>query len=386
MKNASLVDRGRNKFFPDPLADWDNDDLLLTDRARMTVEAAYPAAFRILDWPELREEFAIHDRQAAAEKNKINRHGMWGAVLTTFGVSIVTIAPLLPPGWAQRLAVIPGCALVVIGALIGLSHLFFNDARNKWLIHRIWAERLRQFYFQFIINNLHDITTAMAEDAALASYRSTRNAILRAFMDMMQAKLSSDTKRRAIQRIAADHQDTQTWTQFSWNEASTLAGFDETASNTQLFECLHYRRIEIQSIYATRNLVVGANGPRGMSLVAGKLADFLTVVFVISLFFAGYSIASSDSNGSRLPDILIALSGVAAACGLFLRLLDQGMGYSLDAERYELYLGQMELVKQRFEDARSNMGAKVDALRQLEVYAYREMRQFLNIHLRSRFI
>jgi hypothetical protein len=83
---------------------------------------------------------------------------------------------------------------------------------------------------------------------------------------------------------------------------------------------------------------------------------------------------------------LIALSGVAAAWGLYFRLVDQGMGYSLDAERYELYAEQVGLVRHRFNAAGEDLQDKISALRQLEIYTYREMRQFLRTHLRSRFL
>lgn len=62
------------------------------------------------------------------------------------------------------------------------------------------------------------------------------------------------------------------------------------------------------------------------------------------------------------------------------------MGYSLDAERYELYAEQVSLVRQRFNFATDNVHDKIAALRQLELYSYREMRQFLRTHLRSRFL
>jgi hypothetical protein len=67
-------------------------------------------------------------------------------------------------------------------------------------------------------------------------------------------------------------------------------------------------------------------------------------------------------------------------------MADQGMGYSLDAERYELYLDQIRLVRQRFNASEENIHDRITALRLLEIYAYRELRQFLRVHLGSRFV
>ena len=81
--------------------------------------------------------------------------------------------------------------------------------------------------------------------------------------------------------------------------------------------------------------------------VRGNIA---TLVFVCALTLAGMWILLDSGQG--IPsDILIALSGVAAAWGLYFRLVDQGMGYTFDAERYELYVEQVGLVRQRFNAA-----------------------------------
>lgn len=376
-----------HRYFPTPLADWDNDDLLLTSHAQQTVQAAYPAAFRVLDWPELREAFSKHDKRANAEKKKINHHGMWGALLTTLGASLIAFAPLVPAGWPQKSVVIPGCALVVLGGLIGLSHLYLHDARNGWLIERIWTERLRQFYFQYILQHFSEALAAMEDDAKQGAYYAARQSLLEAFQEKLQVKLSAGRKRSAINKIANDDQDADLWGQASWCHEPSVGGMSETESLSELMECLHYRRIEIQGIYAENNLIRGANSPGGMAAVAETLSDLLIAVFVIALFFAGIAVLRHPAPGTpSLEDVLIAVSGIAAAWSLFFRLLDQGMGYSLDAERYELYVSQLAVAKQRFEDSDSNVLGKILALRQVEVHAYREMRQFLRTHIRSRFI
>ena len=159
-----------------------------------------------------------------------------------------------------------------------------------------------------------------------------------------------------------------------------------TDDHRELFECLSRNRIGIQDIYARLNLKPSGASQGNMAHRTVMWGNVATTAFVVFLTLAGAWILYGHGHGGIVSEGMISASGIAAAWGLCFRLADQGMGYSLDAERYELYYEQVGLVRQRFDAAADDVHGKVEALRRLEMYAYHEMRQFLRTHLHSRFL
>ncbi|MDD2465407.1 MAG: hypothetical protein PHI97_15530 [Desulfobulbus sp.] len=368
------------------LAGWGNDDLLLTEPARRTVAEASPRAFRVLDWAALREEFERHDRLASLAKKRINRHGVTGALLSVNGASLLAFGSLLPTKVLQSIVIAVGCGFVLVGGLMGLWHLLGHTGRAKWLTHRLWTERLRQFYFQYLVNEIDATIDAMGNDVKLEKYRSLRDGALRVFISDTDQNLSARSFAEGIRWIADDHDDAHAWGQSVWQVNRVLPGTSMTDDHRELLECLSRSRIGIQEIYAQLNLKEENSSQGNMAsrvIMSGNIATF---VYIVSLTLAGMWILLVSGQESIPSNILIALSGVAAAWGLYFRLVDQGMGYSLDAERYKLYAEQVKLIRQQFNAVGDDLYAKIAALRQLEIYVYREMRQFLRTHFRSRFL
>ena len=367
-----------------PLADWKNNDLLTTPETRRLVAEPYPRAFQILDWPEFRSTFLEHDEPAKKAKQGFDDHGLWSAVLSTLGASLLALAPLVPPRVPQHMVILLGCALVAVGGLMGLWHLLGHGGRTQWLINRLWAERLRQFYFQYIINNLGAAVAAMGDDRQLAGYKVARAGALALFITDLRQNLAARTPAGGVAWISTDHEDARMWGRGDWRTSRVSRGTVMCADHRELFECLSRGRIGIQEYYAQLNLKRDAAGQGTMARRLLTFGNITTFVFVASLTLASVSIILDWPTYSA--DILIAVSGVAAAWGLCFRLVDQGMGYSLDAERYELYAEQMAHIRSRFDAAEDDVAEKISALRQLETYTYREMRQFLRTHLKSRFL
>jgi hypothetical protein len=369
-----------------PLVNWGNDDLLLTEQARCIVAEASPRAFRVLDWAALRSEFEKHDASANLAKKKINRDGATGALLSAVGASLLALIPLFPARAVQSAVVVIGCSLVLLGGLMGLWHLRGHSGKARWLYGRLWTERLRQFHFQYLINNLDAAIAAMGDDAKLEKYRSSRDGALRAFIEDTAGNLSARSFTDAVQWLADDHDDARAWAQSVWQVNRVSPGTLMTDDHRELLECLSRGRIGIQEIYTRLNLNTETSSQANMAHRVLARGNIATLVFVVSLTLAGIGVLLHSGEGSLASDTLIAVSGVAASWGLYFRLVDQGMGYSLDAERYELYAEQVDLVRRRFNAAEDDVREKITALRQLEIYTYREMRQFLHTHLRSRFL
>jgi hypothetical protein len=368
-----------------PLENWKNDDLLLSEEGRRLIYNAWPRAYRVLDWLGLREIFEHHNALANSAKTKLSEHGGMGALFGAIGASLIAAAPLLPVRSLENMFVVLGGGLILMGGLMALWHLLGHSGRARWLLNRVWTERLRQFYFQFVVNNFDAAVAAMNDDAKLEAYQSLRNGSLGVFSDQMEKNLAARSFGEAILWLADDHEDTRVWAQSVW-QVCQVEATRTTDDQRELLECLSRNRIGIQEIYARLNLKPVGYSQRSMAQKIAIKGNVATFLFVFSLTFAGIFILFSKSEQHFFADALISLSGTAAAWGLYFRLIDQGMGYSVNAERFELYFEQVGLVRQHFDATGDDVRGKIVALRQLEIYAYREMRQFLRTHLRSRFL
>jgi hypothetical protein len=80
----------------------------------------------------------------------------------------------------------------------------------------------------------------------------------------------------------------------------------------------------------------------------------------------------------------LALAGVFSAGVIALRVLDQGLQLTAEAERYQWYHAAVEALEARF--LRAHPRRKIDLLREMEHLAYQEMRRFVVSFEGSRFV
>ncbi|MCA3344113.1 MAG: hypothetical protein ING24_16960 [Roseomonas sp.] len=114
-------------------------------------------------------------------------------------------------------------------------------------------------------------------------------------------------------------------------------------------------------------------------MVLDRSGDALTAAVALCAIWGG--IAAVSGNDTVKP---LAIGAAAGALGLLTRALAQGLSVAVDADRMEWYLHAIN-------DCESSFGAggaraKIDALRALEVHAYRELQQFLIAHRAEKFI
>ena len=85
--------------------------------------------------------------------------------------------------------------------------------------------------------------------------------------------------------------------------------------------------------------------------------------------------------------VLLALAGFAGAFGACIAamgVLNEGLQFTADTERYRWYLASVESLEHRF--AKALLKHKADVLREMELAAYQEMRRFIVTVSRSRFV
>ena len=147
------------------LQGWPNDDILFTQAGRDYVENNSPELFRILDWPELRAEFKKHDIPALQSKAANVKTGSLALIFSFLGLGVSTLSTVNLDVETQVRSIAE--LFLLIGIFFGLWHLLRSRHKKTWLGHRFWTERLRQFYFQFIINNMDIALEATTNDLSL---------------------------------------------------------------------------------------------------------------------------------------------------------------------------------------------------------------------------
>lgn len=357
----------------DPLGEWPNDDLLLTEAARERLGRWHPKLLRALDWPELRAAFSAQDVRANRGKIWSRRQGLAAVLLTGLGVILLTVSSLF--GGRQDGVNTLALGSMFCGGSLGLLHWGLLRSRHDWLGNRFWTERLRELHFQGIVNNLSLCAEAMDEDAKLEELQRRRGIWLDEYYH------GGDDPRTLIRAVLKDQTLREVWIFPEWR--STQPPPAESENLAQLLEGLRRLRIGIQWTYANKNLGddVYSAPTRGLIL---RFVMSAAAVAVIAISAVGILCAASGRSilGITMFEWTI-VSGVISAVGLMAQSINQGLQTQADTDRYEWYGEEVDNLRREFEG--EGLAVKVAALRRLEHASYVELRQFLRTHSAARF-
>jgi hypothetical protein len=357
-----------------PLAKWENDDLLLSPEAQTHWRNGHPEAFRILDWPEMRAEFAAHDPMAGRARKSAQGWGTLSVAIAGGGVILGAVAAILPVAWTWPLA-LAYSTMVVAGAAISLILYARAGQRFVWLAHRYWTERIRQFQFQFILNHLDLAVRAMRDDAALAEFRQRRAT---AFGDFKQQAKHVPER---IRHLKTDNTEALAWIDPDWAKPDKVPDGDRGDLDL-LLDALRRLRIDVQTQYSGAKLDVDAHAPGTRAWWFSMIGDVSTALVAASALAAGLIIMFAPGSGWH--PYAWAGVGVFGALGLMARVMEQGLQTSLDHERYDWYYAALRAAATRY--AEGTPREKILALRDVEILAYQEMRRFIVAHLRAKFL
>src|SRR5208337_1566905 len=238
--------------FHDPMKDWTNDDLLLDRNERAHFCERHTRLGPIFDWPELRAAFETHERPANDARKKSRRHGVAAVALGFAGLALTALTPflsrLLPDTvLAERWIGGIAAALIVMGGLVAFHQVLAGREKQRWLGNRYWTERIRQFHFQLILNNLAKAASAVRDDAALDDWRKFRQSELVNFLhDTAQNLLTT------FDRLGDDRAEESVWVDRAWMKR--LAAPAETQELAKLIEGLYALRIGVQERYTDHKL------------------------------------------------------------------------------------------------------------------------------------
>jgi hypothetical protein len=361
-----------------PMYEWCNDDLLFKKDMRDFIFAQHPRLSPILDWPELRSRFAAFDAAAGQARRGSRQTGIVAGALGFVSLLIVAVLPLsafvaLP----TKALGVSAAILALVSTIWGYWQILKGDRKAMWLTNRYWTERLRQLYFQFIINNLPLAARAMHDPAALAEWHALRAAALARFDHHHVGSATS-----SILQMKDDDAEEAFWHDHGWNER--MIAPPDLPELDELFFVLDMQRFKIQLRYAALKTAAGAYSSKSRSFAVRLLSDILTLVALASVVIGGIALLFNHKPDQLLVLTSAAIAALCSATILFLRVLNEGLQLSSEAERYTWYRAAVASLERRYEQA--GRLERIDILRDMERLSYQEMRWFIISFQEARFI
>lgn len=382
-----------NIEFENLLKNWPNDDILFTDEARALVKKQHPDLYPVFDWPEIREEFKKHDEPALKAKAMNVKSGRLTLIFSFLGLGISALSTVNLNYESQVRSIAE--IFLLIGIICGLWHLWRSRHKKIWLGHRFWTERLRQFYFQFLINNAELAAEASVNSEKLTEYKNKRSEELE--------KLLRQKSKTAIllEETISDLAETSPWLNSDWDIEYRIS--EETANLAKMLNILGHQRIGIQKEYVSRVMKSGFKSPTKRQEIFESVINFATVGMIVLSAIAGLVMLTNfnftnvhnfwdpaDTLEKRLEissvpiRTMFCFSAVLGVIVAMFKAVDQSLSISASAERYKWYLASVSDLETRFKAALSNE-EKIRLLRELERLSYQEMRRFLDANMKARF-
>ena len=363
----------RRGLFHDALADWTNDDVLQTEAARAALGARHPGGLRVLDWPDLRAQFARYDPPATRHGRRDRRFGLLSVGLAALGLALALLSPLAIG--AERAMEMMAAALVVAGlAMMGL-HRLGAGSKARALGQRFGAERVRALYFQALANNLDLAARAMADDAALADWTAARARMLACLPE------PQDLPGQIPGLAGPVADDAETWVTPEW--ATPPPPPTPSADLDLLLSLLRGQRLDAQIDYVERKLGASLGAPGQRAAVARALSLFLLAAAGVTGLMAAVLVFGMG----RPPwgaDVKLALEVAAGAIVAVMALGVSNNDRLLagDARRYAAFLAAVSRLRARFD--KGGAADRAAALREVEIACYRDLRAFVGEHWRAR--
>jgi hypothetical protein len=367
-------------LFDDPLAGWANDDLLFADSTRAHFAALAPAALPVFDWPELRDSFARHDAVANAARRASRTGGTRAATLGFAGLVIAALTPLIvgigdtPLSRALGVAV---AGLATVAAVWGWAQLLTGRRKREWLSRRFLTERLRQMHFQFALANFDLAVATMQDPARLTEWQARRVTALAAFELNIAAPLTA-----SYAAMLDDIAEEAFWIDPAWRSRAALP--EPSPERELLFATLANQRFEIQRRFSSLKLMSGFHSVASRARFIRQVSDILTVVVLLATAMGGVLLATGGLLDGVAVRAMTATLALATAAIAGMRVFNEGLQLTSEAERYRWYHAAVTALARRFGDAEP--AGQIELLRDMERLSYQEMRWFLAAFEESRFV
>jgi hypothetical protein len=327
----------------------------------------------VLDWPELRALFDKYDPPATRHGRRDRRFGMLSVGLATLGLVLAMLSPLAVG--AERVIEMVALALIVAGLATMGFHKLGAGSKARSLGHRFGAERVRALYFQAVANNLDLAARAMANDAALEDWKTARARLL------SYLPRPEDLPGQIPKLAGPVGDDAETWVAPEWSKPPQPP--EPSADLDLLLWLLRGQRLDGQIDYVQRKLSASLGAPGRRAATVRGLSTLLLAAAVVTGLIAGVLLvgmgrAPGDNDVRLALEVTVgALVGVMA-----LRAINDDRMLAGDANRYAAYFTAVSKLQTRFN--RGGLAEKLAALRDAEIICYRDLREFVGNHWRSR--
>jgi len=230
-------------------------------------------------------------------------------------------------------------------------------------------------YFQAVVNNLGLAARAMADEAALGLWSAAR---ARALLDLPKPEDLPGQIPRLAEPV---DDDAETWVSPAWSASPDPPA--PSAELNLLLSLLRGQRLDGQIDYLERKLndSLGAPGQRaGLVRVLSRL--LLGAAAVTGLMAAVLVLAMGRKLGGADVRLALEVTVGAIVASVALGVVNNDQLLAGDAKRYAAYFAALSKARFRFDTGGPT--EKLAALREVEIVSYRDLREFVGSHWRSR--
>jgi hypothetical protein len=372
----------------DPLKSWPNSDLLIKEEDRVFFKRHYAEFAPIFDWPELRDLFGPYDEAATSARVHSRRLGVLAILFGAGGLCLAALIPLaaeltkasaITPLQLQAALGVGSAILASLSIVIGYTQTLRGKEKIRWIMNRFWTERIRQFHFQLIVNNVPAVIAAARDNNRLREWLDIRAQEL----DRFKHHYLRDVEDK-IHHLESDEAEDSPWLFREWERPGPAP--PASVELDKLLGLLEQQRLGIQQRYAERKLRSGWHSPDTRAQWVRRLSDILTLILLVATTVGG--IGAYAALKLRADPSYVLITGFVAAISsssiVAMRALKEGLLLSADTERYRWYLATVRSLNRRYEQA--DREVKVHLLRELEHIAYQEMRRFIVSAAHARFV
>ena len=362
-----------HKVFKERLDGWRNDDLLLHQSARDQLELEFKGALRVFDWEDMRGLFEKFNLKAGISRKSHQRLALFFVSLAGSGALLTTVLTGVEganPVW-WWMAALMSCT----GLICTLGFSVFRGSKQEWLENRLLTERLRQFYFQFMISDPALAAEAMHDESAFQKWQEKKVLAFKYFKAWSECNLST-----AMKSVMLDSNNKQLWQLSEWRVSPALP--KESKWLSAYFEILGQRRIRIQRTYVQEKISPGFSSPVTMNNAYLVFSYFSGVAAVVLAVLSAYMVGKGEDYAHLAALCVSALASIGVL-NIYAKIVSDGFQFAQEAERYTEYRDKIDGIEGEFNNA--DPSTKLNCLRRFEGASYDELRLFLKSNYEKNF-
>ena len=328
----------------------------------------YPALEPLILNAQISVPFAMHEAAAKRWKRNYQALGISALVCILLAMTAFDYQVTLQDLYGKLVALGPLSAVLATVGLVAQLVLIFSRAKDKWLLHRFVAERLRCLKFQAFML-LADVPGATALKTKVESW--IREQLAQLDQEIMGG-------RAAI-------------TEFAPYEAFKIAPHAALQQNRELLrdasKVYDSLRLSVQAQHFIERQRASESGAKVPALLGEFLFGVGAFLAFIEVALTSWATLSTEPNSLFSPHIQAWLSFVTLwmfVISAVTAVYERGTGSQPDAERYQAYSREVRRI--RALHANGDVESFLTTVAEMEGVALRELHDFCRDVKHSNFI